>query len=103
MVIRKKTKKEEERIDAEIELELALHRIDMEVTDLERYNRLRKGCPPGWRRVEDENPTRPRKVHVTLRIDKDVATWFWRQGEGYQARMNAVLRAYMLAKKVEIA
>jgi uncharacterized protein (DUF4415 family) len=37
-----------------------------------------------------------------LRIDKDVATWFWRQGEGYQARMNAVLRAYMLARKVEM-
>ncbi len=48
--------------------------------------------------VDAENPTQPRKVHVTLRLDGEVAKWFWRQGEGYQARMNAVLRAYMMAK-----
>ncbi len=52
--------------------------------------------------VDAENPTRPRKVHVTLRLDGDVAKWFWRQGEGYQARMNAVLRAYMLAKVAKV-
>jgi uncharacterized protein (DUF4415 family) len=32
-----------------------------------------------------------------------MAKWFWRQGEGYQARMNAVLRAYMLAKAAKMA
>ena len=34
----------------------------------------------------------------TLRLDGDMAKWFWQQGEGYQARMNAVLRCYMMAK-----
>ena len=99
----KPTKKEEERVETEFELLSRLNRLDMQILDLERRNQLRKGCPPGWGRVEDENPTRPRKVHVTLRIDKDVATWFWQQGQGYQSRINAVLRAYMLAKKVDMA
>jgi uncharacterized protein (DUF4415 family) len=39
---------------------------------------------------------------VTLRIDKDVARWFWPQGGGYQARINVVLRAYMLAEWAEL-
>jgi len=30
-----------------------------------------------------------------------VAAWFRAQGHGYQARMNAVLRAYFLALKLE--
>ena len=90
------------REEGELEALIALNKLDMEISDLERWNKLRKGCPRGWRLVESENPTRPRKVHVTLRIDKDVARWFWQQGQGYQARMNAVLRAYMLAKRVEV-
>lgn len=34
------------------------------------------------------------KVPVTLRIDPDVLEWFKNEGDGYQTRMNAVLRAY---------
>jgi uncharacterized protein (DUF4415 family) len=34
------------------------------------------------------------KVPVTLRLDSDVLDWFKGEGEGYQTRMNAVLRAY---------
>jgi uncharacterized protein (DUF4415 family) len=36
----------------------------------------------------------PPKVSVSLRIDADVLEWFKAQGEGYQTRMNAVLRAF---------
>jgi uncharacterized protein (DUF4415 family) len=36
---------------------------------------------------------------VTLRLDKDVLAWFRRQGRGYQARINAVLRAFVQAHK----
>jgi uncharacterized protein (DUF4415 family) len=39
------------------------------------------------------------KKHVNLRIDSDVWRWFKEQGKGYQTRMNAVLRSYMLAQK----
>ena len=34
------------------------------------------------------------KVPVTLRLDADVLDWFKGEGDGYQTRMNAVLRAY---------
>ena len=38
----------------------------------------------------------PRKA-ISLRMDQDVLAWFKQQGKGYQARMRAVLRAYMEA------
>lgn len=34
------------------------------------------------------------KTQVTLRLDKDVLEWFRHQGEGYQTRINAILKAY---------
>jgi len=36
---------------------------------------------------------------VTLRLDRDVLAWFRRQGRGYQARINAVLRAFVKAQE----
>jgi len=38
---------------------------------------------------------RPVKRPLSLRVDADVIDWFQRQGEGYQTRMNAVLRNYV--------
>lgn len=38
-------------------------------------------------------PVEP-KVPITLRVDPDVLEWFKVEGDGYQTRMNAVLRAY---------
>jgi len=35
------------------------------------------------------------KHQLTLRLDSDVIEWFKEQGNGYQTRMNALLRAYM--------
>jgi uncharacterized protein (DUF4415 family) len=40
-----------------------------------------------------------RKTEVTIRLDSDVVDFFRNAGKGYQTRMNAVLRAYMLADK----
>jgi uncharacterized protein (DUF4415 family) len=37
------------------------------------------------------------KETVTIRIDADVLEWFRKQGRGYQARINAILRSYMRA------
>lgn len=37
----------------------------------------------------------PKKELVSLRIDGDVLAWFRGLGEGYQSRINALLRAYM--------
>lgn len=39
----------------------------------------------------------PQKQAVTMRLDVDVLNWFKAQGQGYQTRINKLLRAYMLA------
>lgn len=50
----------------------------------------------GWVR----NPFyRPLKKSVTTRIDADVLAWLKSSGEGYQTRMNSILRAAMLATR----
>ena len=43
---------------------------------------------------EDRNVTQ-----VTAKFDRDVVDWFRKQGRGYQARMNAVLRSYYESHK----
>lgn len=51
-----------------------------------------------WR---DKNISMPSgKTSIHLRLDSDVLHWFKGQGKGHLTRMNAVLRAYMEAKKV---
>lgn len=40
-----------------------------------------------------------RKALLTLRVDSDVLDWFRQQGQGYQTKINALLRAYMEAHK----
>ena len=39
----------------------------------------------------------PTKQQITIRLDYDVLKWFREQGEGYQTRINSLLRAYMEA------
>jgi uncharacterized protein (DUF4415 family) len=41
---------------------------------------------------------RPVKQQLTLRLDADVIDWFKQQGEGYQSRINAALRAHVERK-----
>ena len=41
------------------------------------------------------------KEQIALRVDRDVLEFFRQQGKGYQTRMNAVLRAFMEAKRKE--
>jgi uncharacterized protein (DUF4415 family) len=40
-----------------------------------------------------------RKAQLTLRLDSDVLDWFRKQGQGYQTKINALLKAYMDAHK----
>jgi uncharacterized protein (DUF4415 family) len=40
----------------------------------------------------------PKKRAISIRVDEDVLAYFKREGEGYQRRMNAVLRSYMQQK-----
>ncbi len=39
---------------------------------------------------------RPIKKPITIRIDADVLHWLKRDGEGYQSRLNAILRDAMV-------
>jgi len=41
--------------------------------------------------------TKGNKAQLTIRVDRDVLTWFKSRGRGYQTQINALLRAYMEA------
>ena len=38
------------------------------------------------------------KDRLTIRIDHAVVEWLKKQGSGYQTRINAILRSYMMAQ-----
>ena len=40
----------------------------------------------------------PKKKAISIRVDEDVLDFFKHEGEGYQRRINAVLRSYMQQK-----
>ena len=40
----------------------------------------------------------PKKKAISIRVDEDVLDFFKREGEGYQRRINAVLRSYVQQK-----
>lgn len=48
-----------------------------------------------WEKAQVVMPSA--KTHLSLRLDEDVVEWFKQQGAGYQTRINAVLRSYVLA------
>lgn len=43
----------------------------------------------------------PPKKQLTLRIDQDVLEFFRTQGQGYQTKINQLLRAYMEAHQTK--
>lgn len=40
-----------------------------------------------------------KKKAISLRIDSDVLNWFKKQGEGYQTKINGILKAFMKVYK----
>src|SRR4051794_23596313 len=40
----------------------------------------------------------PKKQAISIRVDEDVLDFFKKEGDGYQRRINAVLRSYMQQK-----
>jgi uncharacterized protein (DUF4415 family) len=77
------------RLDAmtEEELEASIDRADAGEID---WSTIQVGIP------------RPKK-QLTVRLDIDVIEWFKAQGDGYQTRMNAVLRSFVEAQKKQSA
>jgi uncharacterized protein (DUF4415 family) len=41
------------------------------------------------------------KKMVSIRLDEEVINWYKQEGEGYQTRMNAVLKAFMKSSIAE--
>jgi len=73
---------------------------DLEL-DLRRGMKHSAALPQDWHDLAREAPV-PRKCKLTLRLDEDVAAFFRQFGPGHLTRMNAVLRAFMLARQAEV-
>ena len=95
----------EERITT-ISLEEAIRRKGEGRTDWERLRReAEQGTEPeidseegefDWLTARIVMP--PSKMGIYIRLDDDILAFFKKQGRGYQARINAVLRGYIEAK-----
>jgi uncharacterized protein (DUF4415 family) len=84
---------------AEIKAHQDLLELEMFLADMKYAEKRRAAWPKAWGGVEEAFPTIPPKTQITMKLDADLVAWFRKQGRGYQARMNAVLRAYMLTRK----
>ena len=50
-----------------------------------------------WKNAVRGRFYRPNKKQITAKVDADVLAWLKSEGDGYQTRMNAILRREMLA------
>lgn len=86
--------------------EIAYVKLDIELEEMRTYVRqtlLKMEMIPGaWHSIEERVPVRPRKTKITAAFDAEVVKFYRAMGLGYQARMNQVLRAYMLAIKSRV-
>lgn len=82
-------------------------------TDIERlramtddeidFSDIPRTTPEFWARGVVRKGLKPvvRKNQLTLRIDQDVIEFFRTQGQGYQTKINQLLRAYMEAHQTK--
>jgi uncharacterized protein (DUF4415 family) len=67
--------------------------------EIERQAEADEGpLPEGWENTVVLGAPGPKRG-VYLRLDPDVLDWFKAHGRGYQTRINAVLRAFVQARK----
>lgn len=84
----KKSRTDWERVDALKDKDIDLSDIPEVSPEMFARAIVRRGLKPV-----------SRKAQLTLRVDSDVLDWFRKQGQGYQTKINALLRAYMDAHK----
>ncbi len=89
------------------------HTLKIYGTDIERLRNMKdedidfsdipKTTPEMWAKgfVRKGFKVIPPKKQLTLRIDQDVIDFFRTQGQGYQTKINQLLRAYMEAHKAK--
>lgn len=65
------------------------------------FSDIPRTTPEFWAKAVVRKGLKPpmRKQQVTLRIDQDILEFFKAGGEGYQTKINQLLRAYMDAHK----
>ncbi|MEY4510624.1 MAG: hypothetical protein RLZZ450_2746 [Pseudomonadota bacterium] len=47
----------------------------------------------------DKLPSRAKKAAISVRLDDDVLAWLKKPGDGYQKRLNGILRHVMLSQR----
>jgi len=52
-----------------------------------------------WSKGHLEIPEKPKKEAISIRLDADVLEFLRGEGAGYQARINAILRSYVGARR----
>lgn len=87
------------------QVQFAFHQLGQVLRDLESDLRwgLRDSVriPSGWHEIAQSREV-PAKEKITLRLDEDVVRFFRSMGRGHLVKMNAVLRAFMLARLAEV-
>jgi uncharacterized protein (DUF4415 family) len=53
---------------------------------------------PDWSNAVQGKYYRPIKKPYSLRLDEDIVAWFKSRGSGYQTRINAALREYVISQ-----
>ena len=86
--ISEKSQTDWERVDALTDEEIDVSEIPEVPAEMFARAVVRRGLQPV-----------SRKAQVTLRVDSDVLEWFKAQGQGYQTKINTLLRAYKEAHK----
>ncbi|MEM6621843.1 MAG: BrnA antitoxin family protein [Pseudomonadota bacterium] len=69
-----------------------LEEIQMEMAIRRRGKNI---VPKDWPGVADYTPCGKPKKRMTIRLEAEVLDWYQALGQGYQNRINAVLKAYM--------
>jgi uncharacterized protein (DUF4415 family) len=75
----------------------AARMTDEEIEAADRDDPEMDGINEDW--MDNATTERTRKRAIYAKFDEDVIEYFQSFGRGYQARMNAVLRAYMEAHR----
>lgn len=83
-LISKKSETDWKRLDAMTDADIDFSDIPRTTPEFWANGIVRKGLKPVVR-----------KNQLTLRIDQDVIEFFKREGQGYQTRINQLLRAYV--------
>lgn len=89
--------------------EQAYERMHHDMMNSHRHSQigtfLRENLPLEWHLLEIDHPVWEKKEKVTLYLDRSVARLFKGMGQGYQARINHLLRTWMqmkIAQEVEL-